>query len=108
MREIRSSGSLRGGVGNAPAYSAEGFGCGTACRRVEAGEAAVGVGLQDPGLVSQMGFRMLATVVAGIVEEHCRWPRSAPGRTAGRRGHTEMDGPRSLHVTQGPSEGGER
>ena len=55
---------------------AEGFGHGPAgtCRRVEAGKATVGIGLQDPGIVRQMSFRMLATAVAGIVEQHRRRP----------------------------------
>ena len=53
---------------------AEGFGHGTAgpCGRVEAGKAAVGIGLEDSGIAGQVPFGMLAAAVARIVEEHCR------------------------------------
>jgi hypothetical protein len=51
MREIRSSGSVRGGVGNDPAYSAGGLEDRPrlALQGVEPVEPGVGVGLQDAG-----------------------------------------------------------
>ena len=62
MREIRSSGSVRGGDGNTPAYSAEGE------RRRAAGalwigEAAIAgitVGLQDAGVPPQQRCGVIA------------------------------------------------
>ena len=52
---------------------AERFGHGPAGARrpIEPGEAAVGVGLQDPGIASEVKLRMLAAAIAGIAEE-CR------------------------------------
>jgi len=62
MREIRSSGSVRGGVGNDPAYSAEcvGHGSRRALRVVEAVEPGIGIGLQEAGPAGEMALRMLA------------------------------------------------
>ena len=53
---------------------AEGFtdGPAGACRRVEAGEAAVGIGLEDSGIAGQVPLGMLAAAVARIVEEDGR------------------------------------
>src|SRR5215213_2195138 len=67
MREIRSSGSVRGGVGNDPAYSAE--------RELDltrrpvleqALEAGVAVHLQHALKLGQVGCRVLALAVLGI------------------------------------------
>ena len=65
MREIRSSGSVRGGVGNDPAYSAGGFEDRPRLpfRLVEPIEPGVGVRLQDAGEFSQVPRGMLASAV---------------------------------------------
>jgi hypothetical protein len=63
MREIRSSGSVRGGVGNDPAYSAGRLAdpwLVVGCDLVELGEAAIGIGLQDAAEALQMRLRVLA------------------------------------------------
>ena len=53
---------------------AERFGHGPAGARrpIEPGEAAVGVGLQDPGIAGEVKLRMLAAAIAGIAEERRR------------------------------------
>jgi hypothetical protein len=65
MREIRSSGSVRGGVGNDPAYSARRLEDRPrlALRVVEPVEPGIGVRLQDAGEPGQMLFGMLAASV---------------------------------------------
>ena len=65
MREIRSSGSVRGGVGNDPAYSAGGVldRPGLPPGPVELVEAGIGIGLQDAGIVLEMAARMLGLAV---------------------------------------------
>lgn len=66
MREIRSSGSVRGGAGNIPAYSAEGGGDRPLRARgiVELVVATVGVGLQNTGEAMKMTGRMLMPTIA--------------------------------------------
>ena len=61
---------------------AERLGDGTAGagRRVEPAEAAIGVGLQDPGIAGEMPLGMLAAAVARIVEQHRRRPASPAER----------------------------
>jgi hypothetical protein len=81
MREIRSSGSVRGGDGNTPAYSAERE------RRRPAGALRIGkaavrgiaVGLQHPGIAPQQRFGVIAAASRRVgVYHHGR--RSAPPR----------------------------
>ena len=74
MREIRSSGSVRGGAGNDPAYSAERLGDGAAGTGgfVEAAEAGIRIGLQDPGVAGEMLLGMLAAAIARVMEENRR------------------------------------
>jgi hypothetical protein len=66
MRVIRSSGSVRGGDGNIPAYSAEGGGDRPLWARgiVELVVAAVSVGLQNAGEAMKMTGRMLMPTIA--------------------------------------------
>jgi hypothetical protein len=66
MREIRSSGSVRGGAGNIPAYSAQGGGDRPVHARgvIELVVAAVGVGLQDTGEAMKMTGGMLMPTIA--------------------------------------------
>jgi hypothetical protein len=71
MRAIRSSGSVRGGAGNIPAYSAEsGRDRPLRARRiVQLVVAAVGVGLQDPGEAIKMTGGMIVPAIArGVIE----------------------------------------
>ena len=77
MRVIRSSGSVRGGDGNIPAYSARRFqdrAC-VAARVVELAIAAVGISLEDAAVAGQMGLRMLAGAIARVIK-YC--PRPGP------------------------------
>ena len=65
MREIRSSGSVRGGVGNDPAYSAGGVldRPGLPSGPVERVEAGIGIGLQNAGIAFEMATGMLGLAV---------------------------------------------
>jgi hypothetical protein len=65
MREIRSSGSVRGGVGNDPAYSARRLEDRPwlPIGRIEPVEPGIGVRLQDAGELSQVPLGMLASAV---------------------------------------------
>src|SRR3954464_1559596 len=65
MREICTSGSVRGGDGNIPAYSA-GCLCDRAGRTtglVKPPKAREGIGLQDPGIALQKGLRVRAPAI---------------------------------------------
>ena len=79
MRVIRSSGSVRGGAGDIPAYSARCLSdrAGLAVREIELVVAVVGVGLQDARVAMQMRLRMLAAPVARVVEHRGRRPGAA-------------------------------
>ena len=74
MREIRSSGSVRDGVGNDPAYSACRLGDRSrlAARIVERVEPGERVGLEDCAIIDEMTPWMLATAVAGVEVDRCR------------------------------------
>lgn len=66
MREFRTSGSVRGGGGNVPTYSARGLGDRPwlAPGAVEIVEPGIGVGLQDPAVSGQVPVRMLGRAIA--------------------------------------------
>ena len=72
MREIRSSGSVRGGVGNDPAYSAGGFEdrARLPVGRVEPLEPGIGVRLQDSGEAGQVALGVLTDPVGRIERFH--------------------------------------
>src|SRR6202030_4827690 len=74
MRVIRTSGSVRGGDGNIPAYSAGGLQDRTrrAGALVKLAIAFIGVSLEDPGVVGQMSLGMLAGPVARVIEHRPR------------------------------------
>jgi hypothetical protein len=75
MRVIRSSGSVRGGDGNIPAYSAEGLDdrAAFAIGLVELAEPGIGVGLHQSGIPGQMLLRMLtATIRCQSAFKFCR------------------------------------
>ena len=82
MREIRTSGSVRGGDGNIPAYSARGLDdrASFAIGLVELAEPGIGVGLHQSGIPGQMLLRMLTATIRRV-EEHGRW-RIWPGKRA--------------------------
>ena len=91
MRVIRSSGSVRGGAGNIPAYSAEGLRQRgrRACLRigfVEPGEARIGVGMQMAATASQQGMGVLGLAVGRVeVEGRRRRGRSVGPLVSHRR-----------------------
>jgi hypothetical protein len=68
MREIRSSGSVRGGAGNIPAYSAGGLDDRAIFARclVESIESGIGVGLHQRGIASKMLLGMLAAEIGRV------------------------------------------
>jgi hypothetical protein len=76
MRVIRSSGSVRGGAGNVPAYSAEGqldlacFGEGTV--------SGIAVDLQDPTEALKMGHGTLGLAIGRVDISDGRRRRPAP------------------------------
>ncbi len=73
MRVIRSSGSVRGGAGDIPAYSARDFGqarnAALRLRRVEIGEAGVAVGMQEAATARQQRVRVFGLAVRRITIE---------------------------------------
>jgi len=71
MRVIRSSGSVRGGDGDIPAYSAGRLPDRTrfSARQIQLVVAVIGVGLQNAGVTRQMRLRMLALAIARVVED---------------------------------------
>ena len=73
MRVIRSSGSVRGGDGDIPAYSARRFAdrARTSASQVELVVSVIGVSLQDTGISGQMPLRMLAFAISRVVK-YCR------------------------------------
>ena len=79
MRETCSSGSVRGGGGNVPTYSASCLGnrAGFARFVVEFVEPGIGIRLQDAGISGQMLLRMFAATVRRVVEYRRRRCRSA-------------------------------
>ena len=79
MRVIRSSGSVRGGAGDIPAYSARRLPdrAGLAVPEIEPVVAVVGVRLQDAGVASEVRLRMLAPPVARVVEDRGGRPGAA-------------------------------
>jgi len=76
MREIRTSGSVRGGAGDIPAYSARDFDntARGAAFFIERSETRVGVCLQKARPQTEMASRMLAAAI-GRVEIGRRWRR---------------------------------
>jgi len=78
MRVIRTSGSVRGGDGNTPAYSARRLHQRPwlAVRHVELVVAAEGVGLEDSSIAGEMRLGMPTGAVARVVEHRRRrvWP----------------------------------
>ena len=71
MRVIRSSGSVRGGDGDIPAYSAGRFPDRTwfSVWQIQLVVTVIGVGLQDAGVTRQMRLRMLALAIARVIED---------------------------------------
>jgi hypothetical protein len=81
MREIRSSGSVRGGAGNIPAYSARDLDQRRGTARIgfiEAVEAGIAVGVQEAATAGEQGSRMLALAVGRVQIADRRRRRSAP------------------------------
>ena len=70
MREIRSSGSVRGGDGNTPAYSAGRLGDAVAGEQLV--EAGIAVGMDDAAELPQMRPRMFALAIRRIEEQRRR------------------------------------
>jgi hypothetical protein len=65
MRVIRSSGSVRGGDGDIPAYSAAGFRDRSrfSIRLVEHVEPGIGIGLKNPAISGEMPLGMNAGAI---------------------------------------------
>ena len=82
MREFCTSGSVRGGDGNIPTYSARRLdnGPSLAGRLVEPIETGIGVRLHQARVVRQMAFGMLAAAVGRIEERRGRriWAGERP------------------------------
>src|SRR3954471_21805246 len=76
IREICTSGSVRGGDGNISAYSAGCLGdrAGRTTGGIELPKARVGIGLQDAGVACQKGLRVLTPAIRRV-EVGCRWWR---------------------------------
>ena len=95
MRETCTFGSVRGGGGNAPTYSASGFDDGTwfSSGRMKLIEPGISIGLEDPAVVSQMLLRVLSGSVRRVKEQ---------GRWRCRSGE------RSIIANIGPQSSGDR
>src|SRR5262245_5955664 len=74
MREFCTSGSVRGGDGNIPTYSAGGLGdrSRTTVCFIEPVEARIGIRLENPRVAVQMTLRVIAGPIARIEKHRCR------------------------------------
>src|SRR5262249_49361225 len=80
MREIRSSGSVRGGDGDIPAYSAigEGHGAADARRRGQLLVDGISIDLEDAVEALEQSGGVLAAAAGGVGIGHGRWITSPP------------------------------